>query len=92
MADLARLRATVRGRVQGVFFRSFVAREATKLHLTGYAQNMRDGTVEVYAEGERQTLNELLKLLQVGPPEAMVQTVDADWSEFDGTYSKFTIR
>ena len=92
MADLAKLRATVRGRVQGVFFRSFVAREATKLLMTGYVQNQRDGSVEVYAEGERQKLKELLKALQVGPPEAMVEKVETEWAEFDGMYSKFTLR
>lgn len=92
MADLATLKATVHGRVQGVFFRAFVAREATKLRLTGYAQNQRDGSVEVFAEGERQKLKELLKVLQVGPPEAMVERVDTDWAEFDGMYPKFSIR
>ena len=92
MADLATLKATVYGRVQGVFFRSFVAREAVKLQLTGYVQNLRDGSLTVYAEGDRGNLKQLLKALQVGPPEAMVERVETDWSEFDGMYAKFTMK
>ena len=41
----------VRGRVQGVGYRNFAQRAATELGLTGYARNLDDGRVEVYAVG-----------------------------------------
>ena len=71
MADLALVQATVYGRVQGVFFRSFVSRQATQLGLTGYVRNLPDGrAVEVHAEGERKQLEELISYLKIGPPGA----------------------
>ena len=54
MTDLVSLRAVVRGRVQGVFFRGSVQARADHLNATGYVRNCRDGTVEVWAEGEKE--------------------------------------
>ena len=93
MADLASVQATVYGRVQGVFFRSFVSRQATQLGLTGYVRNLPDGeAVEVHAEGERKQLAELLSYLKIGPPGAKVNKVETDWSEYSGGYSSFSTR
>ena len=85
------MRVIVHGRVQGVFFRSFVAEVATKLGLFGYVRNLRDGTVEVYAEGEKEQLEELIEHLKVGPPAARVAKVATNWSEYTGNYSSFKI-
>ena len=93
MSDLASLRATVYGRVQGVFFRAFVARGAIGLGLTGYVRNLPGGkAVEIHAEGEREYLEELISHLKIGPPGAEVERVEASWSEYTGTYSSFSIR
>ena len=93
MADLASVQATVYGRVQGVFFRAFVYRQATRLGLTGYVCNLPDGrAIEVHAEGERKQLAELLSYLKIGPPEANVEKVETNWSEYAGSYSRFSIR
>ena len=56
MADLTSVQATVYGRVQGVFFRAFVAEQANELGLTGYVRNLHGEGVEVLAEGERRQL------------------------------------
>ncbi len=93
MADLASVQATVYGRVQGVFFRSFVSRQATQLGLTGYVRNLPDGeAVKVYAEGERKQLAELLSYLNIGPPGAKVEKIVTNWSKHTGSYSRFSIR
>ncbi len=91
--DLASVQAIVYGYVQGVFFRAFVSRQASKLGLAGYVRNLYDGeTVEVVAEGERKRLEELISHLQVGPPAARVERVVTNWSEYTGSYSGFSIR
>ena len=92
MADPASLQATVHGRVQGVFFRSFVERRAEALKLTGYVRNLRDGTVEVRAEGERPQLEKLLEFLNVGYRPARVDNVVTSWGEFTGNFSGFNVR
>jgi len=92
MADLALLQATIYGRVQGVFFRAFVAEHAEKLGLSGYVRNLPWGGVEVVAEGEREKLEKLIGYLKVGPPGARVERVETSWSEYRGDYTGFRIR
>ena len=92
MSELAAVRATVYGRVQGVYFRDFVSRQARGLDLTGYVRNTPERTVEVHAEGERKQLEELIDHLKVGPPAARVEKVVTNWSEYTGSYAGFSVR
>jgi acylphosphatase len=73
---LARSRFLVHGHVQGVGFRWFVLRQAERLRLGGHARNLRDGSVEVVAEGPEAALIELEHALQTGPSGAVVARVD----------------
>lgn len=66
----------VRGRVQGVGFRYFAQRAAVELGLTGYARNLDDGRVEVYAVGPEEKLSELAGMLHRGPRWAEVRGVE----------------
>ena len=92
-SNLASVQAIVYGYVQGVFFRAFVSRRASELGLTGYVRNLPGGeAVEVLAEGQRKQLQELISYLKVGPPGAIIDKVDANWSQYTGNYSRFSIR
>ncbi len=90
-ANKASFIAVVFGRVQGVFFRMFVLREARALGLCGRVRNLADGSVEVNAEGERAKLEKLLARLRQGPPGAIVEDVTATWSEYLHEYDDFQI-
>ncbi len=92
MSELASLHAVVHGLVQGVYFRSFVARNARALGLTGCVRNLPGGRVDVVSEGEREKLEELLRQIEDGPPFARVDGVDVDWSEYRGTFGRFEVR
>jgi acylphosphatase len=70
------LRAVVRGRVQGVGFRWFVKERARDLGVRGWVRNRTDGSVEVEAEGESVSLDQLRRALSEGPPGARVSVVD----------------
>jgi acylphosphatase len=65
----------VEGRVQGVGFRMFVESAAVGLGLKGYVRNRREGSVEVYAVGEEQILEQLRAELEKGPGAARVTSV-----------------
>ena len=91
MTDNLALHAKVHGRVQGVYFRAFTASHASQLHLTGYVKNVEDGTVEVYAEGNREALERFLAILGTGPHGAVVTHVESEWLDFTGTYKDFRI-
>jgi acylphosphatase len=81
----------VAGLVQGVGFRYFAYREATTLHVNGYAKNLVTGEVELYAEGPREALEQLLRRVRTGPRSAMVSGVTVRWGETPGTVQGFNI-
>lgn len=93
MSDLFSVQVMIYGRVQGVFFRDFTLRQASKLGVAGYVRNLYGGkALEVQAEGERTKLEELIEYLKIGPPGARVEKTDATWSDYSGNYSCFSIR
>ncbi len=66
----------VRGRVQGVGYRYFAQHAASALGLTGYARNLDDGRVEVYAVGPEDKLSEFAGMLYRGPRWADVRGIE----------------
>ena len=73
------LRATVRGRVQGVGYRYFVIHRADSLGLRGMVRNLPDGAVEVEAIGDRPVIERLIEHLRQGPSFAKVTGVQLEW-------------
>lgn len=92
LSPIARLEATVYGRVQGVFFRQYTLQEARRLALVGWVANQIDGTVRVVAEGEETALQRLLSFLHVGPPAAQVERVESQWIAATGGFDEFRVR
>jgi len=90
--DNQELHAYVRGWVQGVGYRYFVVNNALALGLRGYARNLRDGSVEVLAQGTRSKLERLLTLLQRGPAAAEVHEVHTQWGLPTEHLSGFHVR
>jgi acylphosphatase len=87
----ARLHASVRGLVQGVSFRYYTLHRARELGLRGYVRNLWDGSVEVVAEGPRQSLEQLLTWLHQGPPAAEVDQVNVLWEQPSGAFGQFEV-
>ncbi len=90
-AEQKQLHAIVEGRVQGVGFRYFVSQHAVRLHLSGWVRNTWDEKVEVLAEGNLESLNQLLHSLQTGPRSAFVNTVNVSWKPASGDFNSFSI-
>ena len=88
----ASLRVVVRGRVQGVGYRDFVYMRARFLGLRGYVRNLPDmRSVEVVAEGDRASLEQLLDYLRDGPRGARVDGIDVTWGEPSGRHTAFGV-
>ncbi|HCU72378.1 MAG: acylphosphatase [Chloroflexi bacterium] len=93
MNTAQRLHATVSGKVQGVGFRYFVAKQARDMELDGHVRNLpARNHVEVIAEGPKPTLEKLAELLRCGPPLAEVTSVTLKWKLAKGGLPKFTVR
>ncbi|MGP1674215.1 MAG: acylphosphatase [Candidatus Limnocylindrales bacterium] len=89
---VARLDATIRGRVQGVGYRYLVLHRAMDLGLVGWVANTADGSVRCVVEGPRPALETLLETLAVGPAGALVERVLPTWSAPAGGFVSFEIR
>lgn len=90
--ELLRIEAYAKGLVQGVGYRYFVITKAAQLGLTGYAQNLPDGSVAVLAEGSREDLESLIAVLRTGPRAAKVTDVDVSWRAGTGEYKAFGVK
>ncbi len=82
----------VEGRVQGVGYRYFVQRKAAQLGLAGYVMNLKDGSVRVRVEGNRELIEELARELTKGPPLAFVENLAVTWRPPTGRFTSFGIR
>ena len=82
----------ISGRVQGVFFRSWVADSAGRLGLRGWVRNLVDGRVEAVFEGEAGIVDRMVNICHEGPPHARVDTVLDDYGEPPQGHSGFEVR
>jgi len=89
--NMERLHAFVSGRVQGVCFRDFTQRWASRFGLTGWVRNLDDGRVELTAEGKRDNIEELLGKINEGPSMSRVEGVDVEWGAWLGEFRDFRI-
>ena len=69
------LHLLIQGRVQGVWFRESMRREAKRLGVTGWVRNTPDGAVEAVAQGPDEAVDALIAWAHVGPPMARVQRI-----------------
>jgi len=93
MSELAYLEIKVYGHVKGVYYRAFTSQLAKSLGLRGYVRNLpKMSAVEINAEGPKEKLEDLVRQLEVGPPESVVEHMDVEWSAFTGQFSNFEIR
>ncbi|MCC6483477.1 MAG: acylphosphatase [Armatimonadetes bacterium] len=88
---MKRLEAVVEGRVQDVGYRYFVQMAAIGLHVNGRVSNLPDGKVKIVAEGDADTLEQLISALWQGPRSAVVDRVREQWSEATGEFREFAI-
>lgn len=85
-------RILIGGAVQGVGFRYFIYRHASRLGLVGFTRNLRGGEVEIELEGERTLIEVLLKQARTGPIMARVDHLQVDWRDWQDRYTHFEIR
>jgi acylphosphatase len=72
---MKRVHFIVTGRVQGVGFRYFCLEEAERYGLSGYARNLKDGSVEIEAEGDEKSLEAFAASVARGPRASKVDNV-----------------
>jgi acylphosphatase len=90
-AEDSRVHLFIKGWVQGVFFRYETQNTANRLGLKGWVRNLKDGSVEVVAEGPKKNLEQLIAWCWKGPPLARVEKVEVSWESPTGEYIAFKV-
>jgi len=84
-------RAIVRGRVQGVLYRDFARSKARALGIVGTVENLKDGSVEIYAQGDEKKLQQFLEKLKRGSFFSKVESIEVAWQETNTQREDFVI-
>lgn len=72
------IKITVKGKVQGVFFRDTSKEVADSMNIRGTVENLSNGDVEILAQGKKKALNQFLKWCEEGPESAQVAEVSTE--------------
>jgi acylphosphatase len=86
-----RIRVRAHGRVQGVFFRDSVRREAARRGVAGWARNCADGTAEAVFEGPAEAVEAMVAYVREGPGHSAVDRVETASEPPEGL-SGFSVR
>ena len=82
---------TISGRVQGVAFRHYTVKEASKWGISGTVKNLFNGDVEVYAQGDEASIAHFESFLHTGPGSARVDKVEKEIVDENEVYKGFDI-
>ena len=72
---MATIHLEIGGRVQGVGFRWFAKERARRFGISGWVRNRPDGSVEVAAAGDRESIDAFTDALRRGPDGARVDSL-----------------
>jgi acylphosphatase len=88
----SRVKVIVKGIVQGVNFRYYSQRQATKFNVSGWVKNLPDGSVAAVFEGDEQDVEAMVQWCRRGPPSAHVTELIAQPEEYRGEFSSFSVK
>ncbi|MDW8360289.1 MAG: acylphosphatase [Candidatus Caldarchaeum sp.] len=89
----AHIRAEIHvdGDVQGVGFRYYVRRIARRQGITGYVENLEDGSVKIVCESTEERIKQFLETIQQAPTPIHVAKTSASYSSATGEFKTFKI-
>jgi acylphosphatase len=89
---MKRVRILVDGRLQGANFRYHTQQQAQKLGLAGFVRNLSDGRIEIDAQGDDESIEQLLVWCQEGPQSTNLKSILFRYDEPSEYMSDFTVR
>ena len=89
---MIRAHIVVEGRVHGVGFRASTRRVAYQHGLKGWVRNLRDGKVEITAEGEEEMVKRLIQWCHRGPTSSYVSRVTVERTDATGEFDGFKVK
>jgi len=89
MSDFLTRHLRVRGRVQGVGYRNYIAYKAGVLGIRGWVRNRSDGSVEAMVQGPAAAVAEIIRCAERGPRAAQVDRLET--ADGSGDFSGFSV-
>lgn len=83
--------ANFKGLVQGVGFRYTTHGISKRYAVKGYVKNLKDGSVELVAEGEEGDLQNFLKAIQDSQLGSYIRDLSVEWLDFQDQFQGFEI-
>lgn len=83
---------TIKGDVQEAGYRVIIQRAALKMGFTGYAENLKNGDVEVVCEGEKEELDMFIEAITVKNDFVSVEKIEKKIEKATGEYESFEIK
>lgn len=86
-----RVRVRYEGQVQGVGFRFTAQFLAGRFAVTGFVENLEDGSVQLVAEGAEVELLQFLQAVRASRAGRFIRNEITDWAPATGEYAQFRI-
>ena len=76
------VRLYITGTVQGIFFRAFVKENAERNNIKGFVRNLEDGRVEIFLEGDSDSVNKMIEICKKGPKHSQIKDIEINLEKF----------
>ena len=76
------VRLYITGTVQGIFFRAFVKENAERNNIKGFVRNLEDGRVEIFLEGDSDSVNKMIEICKKGPKHSQIKNIEINLEKF----------
>ena len=76
------VRLFLTGAVQGVFFRDFIKDKAVKSNVRGFVRGLEDGRVEIFLEGDGESVDSMIQICKRGSPHSQIRSVEEKEERF----------
>ncbi|MFN3621768.1 MAG: acylphosphatase [Nitrososphaerales archaeon] len=89
---MKRVTIIAKGDVQRVGYSDEVERNARKLGITGYVENLKPYDVKIVAEGEEERLKQFIESIKIQRYPIYVERLEVNWENATGEYKYFEIK
>ncbi len=90
MSEILTRHLRIRGHVQGVGYRNYIAYKAGVLGIRGWVRNCSDGSVEAVVQGTAEAVAEIIRCAERGPRAARVDRVEV--ADVAGQFKDFSVK
>jgi len=70
------IRLLLTGSVQPMFFNPYIKKEADALNVRGFVRELEDKRIEVFLEGDMNSVEEMIPLCKTGPYNTKIRSVE----------------